>query len=197
VWWNATLASSEGRLDEAIAMAHRAGQLEPTIPMYLVAEGLLMMYTGQLPLAIETIRKGLEMDGTYPLGQAMLGQAFAESGQFDEAIPLLRSAAAQMAPGGYWSKGLLGHYLARQGDESGARQVLDELLTQQRSGYVQVVALAAIHAGLGEDDLALEGLEKAAQRPGAPWFWIPIDRLWARLHSHSRFQKILENWRRP
>ena len=33
VWWNATLAASEGRLEEAIAMAHRAGQLEPTIPM--------------------------------------------------------------------------------------------------------------------------------------------------------------------
>ena len=151
-----------------------------------------MMYTGQLPLAIETIRKGLEMDGTYPVGQAMLGQALAESGQFDEAIPLLRSAAAQMAPGGYWSKGLLGHYLERQGDESGARQVLDELLTQQRSGYVQVVARAAIHVGLGDDDLALEWLEKAAQQPGALWFWIPVDRLWARLHSHSRFQKILE-----
>ena len=62
VWWNAALVAAEGRLDEAIAMARRAGQLEPTIPMYSIAEGLLLVNRGQLPLAIETIRKGLEMD---------------------------------------------------------------------------------------------------------------------------------------
>ena len=196
VWWNATLASAEGRLDEAIAMAHRAGQLEPTIPMYLVAEGLLMMYNGQLPRAIETIRKGLEMDGHYPLGLAMLGQALAESGLHDEGIPLLRSAAAQMAPGGYWSKGLLGHYLARHGDVIGARQILDELFAQHQTGYVQIVAMAAIFAGLDDDDHALEWLEKAAEQPGALWFWIPIDPLWARLRPHPRFQNILTHWRR-
>ena len=84
--------------------------------MYFVAEGLLTMYRGQLPLAIETMRKGLEMDPSYPLGLALLGQALAESGQFDEGVAAMRGAAPQMAPGGYWAKGLLGYYLARQGD---------------------------------------------------------------------------------
>ena len=88
-------------------MARRAGQLEPTIPMYSIAEGLLLVYRGQLPLAIETIRKGLEMDPSYPLGLALLGQALAESGQFDEGVAAMRGAAPQMAPGGYWAKGLL------------------------------------------------------------------------------------------
>jgi tetratricopeptide (TPR) repeat protein len=109
---------------------------------------------------------------------------------------MLRSAAAQMAPGGYWAKGLLGYYLARQGDETGAREVLDALLTQQRTAYVQLVAVAAIYSGLGDDERALEWLEKAAQQPGALWFWIPIDPLWARLRPQPRFQKILDHWRR-
>ena len=196
VWWNAVLASAEGRLDEAIAMAHRAGQLEPTIPMYFVAEGLLLVYKGQLPLAIETIHRGLEMDGNYPLGLMVLGQVLVESGEFDEGIAAMRRAAPQLAPGGYWAKGLLGHYLARQGDVGGARQLLDELLTLQRTAHVQRVAIAAIYAGLSDHDRALEWLEEAAQLPGELWFWIPIDPLWARTRQNPAFQKILARWRR-
>jgi hypothetical protein len=56
--------------------------------------------------------------------------------------------------------------------------------------------MAAIFAGLGDDDHALEWLEKAAEQPGALWFWIPIDPLWARMRPHPRFQKILNHWRR-
>ena len=112
--------------------------------MYFVAEGLLTMYRGQLPLAIETMRKGLEMDPSYPLGLALLGQALAESGQFDEGVAAMRGAAPQMAPGGYWAKGLLGYYLARQGDVRAAHQQLDELLTLRRTAHVQMVAIAAI-----------------------------------------------------
>ena len=78
-----------------------------------------------------------------------------------------------MAPGGYWAKGLLGHYLARQGDVSGARDVLDELLTRQQTAHVQMVALAAIYVGLGDEESALGWLEKAAAQPGGLWFWIP------------------------
>ena len=195
VWWNAVLASAQGRLDEAISMARRAGQLEPTIPMYFVAQGLLLVYKGQLPLAIETIRRGLEMDANYPLGLALLGQALVENGEFEEGIAALRRGAPQLAPGGYWAKGLLGHYLARHGDVSGAHQVLDELLTLHRTAHVQRVAVAAIYAGLGDDDRALEWLADAAQLPGELWFWIPIDPLWARMRDTPGLQKILGRWR--
>ena len=196
VWWNAALVAAEGRLDEAIAMARRAGQLEPTIPMYSIAEGLLLVYRGQLPLAIETIRKGLEMDPSYPLGLALLGQALAESGQFDEGVAAMRGAAPQMAPGGYWAKGLLGYYLARQGDVRGAHQQLDELLTLRRTAHVQMVAIAAIYAGLNDDNRALEWLDQASRQPGALWFWISIDPLWARMRQTPGFQTILARWRR-
>ena len=155
-----------------------------------------MVYKGQLPLAIETIRRGLEMDGNYPLGLALLGQALVESGELDEGIAAMRRAAPQLAPGGYWAKGLLGHYLARQGDVGEALQLLDELLALRRTVHVQRVAIAAIYAGLNDDDRALQWLEEAAQLPGELWFWIPIDPLWARMRQKPAFQRILARWRR-
>jgi tetratricopeptide (TPR) repeat protein len=196
LWWHACLVSAEGRLDEACEMAHRASQLKPTIPMYLVAQGILVMHSGRMALAIETIRKGLEMDAAYPLGQAMLGQALAESGLLDEGIEQLRLATPAMAPGGLWARGLLGHYLARQGDIKAARQVLDELLTLRRTAYAAAVAIAAVSVGLGEDDRAIEWLNKAAEEPGALHFWIPTDPLWNRMRAVPAFQRILDRWKR-
>jgi serine/threonine protein kinase/tetratricopeptide (TPR) repeat protein len=196
-WWHACLVSAEGRLEEACEMAVRASQIEPTIPMYLVAHGILLLHDGQTALAIETIRKGLEMDAGYPLGQAMLGQALAESGSPDEGIALLRLAAPVMAPGGLWARGLLGHYLARKGDATGARQVLDELLTLRETAYVSGAAIAAVYVGLGEDDTAIEWLDKAAGQPGALHFWIPTDPLWNRMRAHPAFKRILDHWKRP
>ncbi|HEX2460381.1 MAG TPA: protein kinase [Vicinamibacterales bacterium] len=195
--WNACLVSAEGGLDQGREMEHRAAQLEPTIPMYLVAEAILILHSGDTSLAIETLRKALEMDAGYPVGQAMLGQALSESGSLDEGTELLRTAATAMAPGGLWARGLLGHYLARKGDAVGARQTLEELLTLRKNGYAAAVAIAAIYVGLGEDDLAVEWLETAAQSPGALNFWIPTDPLWKRLTSHRGFQEILARWKRP
>ena len=101
-----------------------------------------------------------------------------------------------MSPGGYWAKGLLGYYLARQGDVRAAHQQLDELLTLRRTAHVQMVAIAAIYAGLNDDNRALEWLDQASRQPGALWFWIPIDPLWARMRQTPGFQTILARWRR-
>jgi tetratricopeptide (TPR) repeat protein len=195
-WWNATQASSEGRLDEARAMARQATQFAPTIPMYVVAEGLLWMYSGALSQAIDLIQKGLEMNRELPLTLGSLGQALAESGRLDEGIDLLRRAGPGMAPGALWARGQLGHYLGRNGDRAGAQKVLDELLVLRQTDYVQIVAIAAVYAGLGEHDQAVHWLEEAARVPGALQFWIPIDPLWKPLASHPGFQNILTRWQR-
>jgi hypothetical protein len=74
--------------------------------------------------------------------------------------------------------------------------VLDELLELRRTAFVQAVAIAAVHAGMGESDQAVQWLEEAARQPGALQFWIPIDPLWKPLASHPGFQKILTRWQR-
>ena len=195
-WWNATQASAEGRLDEARAMARQATQLAPTIPMYVVGEGVLWMYGGMFPQAIELMQKALEMDRRLPVTLGNLGQTLAESGRLDEGIELLRRAAPGLAPGALWARGQLGHYLGRSGDRVGAQKVLDELLVRRQTEYVQITAIAAVHAGMGEHDQAVHLLEEAADQPGALQFWIPIDPLWKPLASHPGFQKILTRWRR-
>ena len=130
--------------------------------MYVVAEGVLCMYSGMLPQAIELMQKALEMDRRLPLTLGSLGQTLAESGRLDEGIELLRRAAPGLAQGALWARGQLGHYLGRSGDRVGAQKVLDELLVLRQTGYVQITAIAAVHAGMGEHDQAVHLLEEAA-----------------------------------
>jgi tetratricopeptide (TPR) repeat protein len=167
-----------------------------TVPVYTVSEGLIELYAGRADAAIAKIRGALEMDPALPLGQAVLGQALAEAGRWEEAIPLLRSAAPALAPGGLWARGYLGSYLGRMGDDAGARLVLDELLALRQNGVVQATAIAAVYTGLGEADQAVEWLEQAAQQPGGLHFWIPVDPVWKPLADHPGFRKILSRWKR-
>lgn len=197
IWWHACLVSAEGRLAESIEMAERAGRLEPTVPMYPVAEGFLRLFHGETQGVIARVRKALEMEPGFPLAQTLLGQALAESGEWGEAFEMLRAANAAMAPGGLWARGYLGSYLGRNGDFAEARQVLDELLTLRKTTFVSSVAIAAVHVGLGESDLAVEWLNRAAQVPGSLHFWMPGDPVWRPLAAHPGFQKILSLWKRP
>jgi tetratricopeptide (TPR) repeat protein len=195
-WWSAAMAAAEGRLEEARAMAHDASGLSPTIPMYFVAEGLLSMYSGLMPQALDLIRQGLEMDRDLPLGLCSMGETLAELGQMKEGIEFLRRAVPGMAPGALWARGQLGHYLGRAGDRTGAQKELDVLFALRGKEVVQTVAIAAVYAGMGELDQAVHWLEEASKEPGALHFWIPIDPLWKPLTQHQGFLKILEHWQR-
>src|SRR5215471_13425692 len=62
IWWHACLVSAEGRLEESVAMANRAGRLEPIVPMYPVAESILRLFNGEAEPAIACLRKVLEME---------------------------------------------------------------------------------------------------------------------------------------
>ena len=165
--------------------------------MYPVAESFLRLFHGETQEVIARARKALEMEPGFPLAQNILGQALAESGQWEEGLEMLRAATSVMAPGGLWARGYLGSYLGRKGDFTQAREVLEELLALRESTYVSSVAIAAVHVGLGESDLAVEWLDRAAQVPGSLHFWMPADPVWRPLAAHPGFQKILSLWKRP
>jgi len=154
------------------------------------------LYFGETRVGIARLRKALEMEPGFPLAQNLLGQALAETGQWEEAFEMLRAAAAVMARGGLWARGYLGSYLGRKGDFAEARRVLEELLELRKTTFVSSVAIAAVHVGLGEHDLAVEWLNRAAQVPGTLHFLMPADPVWKPLAAHPGFQKILSLWKR-
>ena len=86
---------------------------------------------------------------------------------------------------------MLGYCYARCGRPEEARRVLADLETLRQRSYAQATALAAVHAGLGEKDRALEWLEQAFEEHCAFLAWVRCDFVWDSLREEPRFQALL------
>ena len=110
--------------------------------------------------AIEQLRNTLEMDSSYELAHLVLGQAYEQKSEFDEAIAELHQAVdlSHRAP---LMMSALDHADARAGRRQEAQRLLDELSARSSKNYVSLYYLAVAYSGLGTNDQAMESLRKA------------------------------------
>ncbi|HEU4508348.1 MAG TPA: hypothetical protein VFR78_08940, partial [Pyrinomonadaceae bacterium] len=77
------------------------------------------------------------------------------------------------------------------GKTAEAKQILDDLQQLQGQRYVSPYTVAAIHAGLGDQDQAFKWLEAAVQERDIWLMNLKVDPVFAKLRSHRRFNDIL------
>jgi serine/threonine-protein kinase len=85
----------------------------------------------------------------------------------------------------------LAHTYGMSGRTSDALQVLDELTTLTKHKYVAPHFFAGLHIGLGENDRAMEYLEKSYQEHSHWLIYLHIDPSMDALRNHPRFQELL------
>jgi len=90
---------------------------------------------GRDDLAIEQLRKTLEMDPNFAHAHFFLGRTYVRKGGFVEAIAEFQRATT-LSPNIAQYKGGLGHAYARAGKTAEARKLLSELKEQSRRQYV-------------------------------------------------------------
>jgi hypothetical protein len=81
----------------------------------------------------------------------------------------------------------LGYVYAAAGFPAKARGLLDELAAQAQRRHVAACSMAVIHAGLEQQDLALEALEAACERREPQLLWLNADPRLASLRSEPEF----------
>ena len=87
--------------------------------------------------------------------------------------------------------GALGHAYSASGNRSEAEKVLAKLMEQSKKQYVSPFYVAIVYVGLGENDKAVDWLERAyADRSNAIVF-SKVDPQLDRLRSTPRFQSLL------
>jgi hypothetical protein len=84
----------------------------------------------------------------------------------------------------------LAHTLAAAGKTESALRILDDLNKLSRQKYVSPYFLAGIHIGLGEDDRAIEYLEKAYEDHSHWLIYLPMDPSMDALRHNARFQVL-------
>ena len=81
-----------GRIDEAIAETQQALALDPLSILFRVHLAFLYYLRGQNEHSIAQFRKVLEMNPSYYLAHAMMGNVYMQTGQFEEAMNCYQSA---------------------------------------------------------------------------------------------------------
>ena len=87
-----------------------------------------------------------------------------------------------------WRYSGLGYVLGRAGQPHKAKEILNKLDDIARRQYVAPVYYAAIYAGLGDTDQALEYLRRAPVERNWLIACLPVDPLWEPIRSDSRLQ---------
>ncbi len=181
-----------GRHEEAIEAVRRGEKLEPLLPVIEHHVAWVLYMASQYDRVIDHCCKALEIEPNYALLHWWLAQAYEQTGQFKKAVT--ESKKALHLAGGELSflAGFLGHALAVAGRKVEAQEILRDLIGLSNVKYSEPFGIAAIHAGLGERDQALEWLQKSCDEmsPFVSMF-LKVDPKFESLRSDPRFADLL------
>ncbi len=193
---NSLYLMSMGRTSESIAEMNRAHDLDPLSISMNFSLGWRLYMAREYDQAIEQLRNTIDMDPGFILPHLVLGQAYEQKKAYDLAITELRRAAdlSQNSPP---VLAALARTYAVSGRTTEARNLLDQLMQQSKKQYVSPFYVAIVYAGLGENDHALDWLEKAYGDHSNAIIFLKVDPQLDTLRSNPRFHELQRKLRLP
>lgn len=179
-----------GRTRESLQQIDIARQLDPLSLSINFSYGWRLYMARQYDRAAEQLRNTLEMDPNFSLAHLVLGESYKQKGDNQRAITELEKAAATSSNTPLMVAGL-GHAYAVAKKTAEARAVLNQLLEQSKRQYVSPFYIALIYAGLGENEQAMDWLDKAYADRSNGLVFLKVDPEWDSLRSNPRFQALL------
>ncbi len=182
------LCAGLGRYDEAIALQHRAQELDPLA--HRMDGVTTLIRAGRYDQAVTEGKDAAELDPGYDRARATLGWAYFLTGMHSEGLIELEAAVSVSGRNPMWL-GQLGQAYAMAGSADKARDILRELEERAKTAFVSPYHFAYVYTGLGEYDRALDLLERAVAERTGPVYSIKGSFLLKPLHTHPRFRALL------
>ena len=179
-----------GRLDEALAEARRAWEIEPSSANKIVIVGWTHYFRREYDEAIEQYGQTLDMDPNNQPARFRLGLAYLQKGMPDRAVAELQRAA-NLSGGNARHVAFLGYAYALSGERGKAERLLNELQARSRQTYVCPYDIAIIHLGLGDKERALEWLEKTDRERDDWLLQLKVEPVMDSLRSEPRFRDLV------
>jgi tetratricopeptide (TPR) repeat protein len=176
------------RYDEAIEMQRRAHELDPLAHRMDIATTLLR--AGRYDEALHAVTRVLEVDPHLALAHATLGWVYLLNGKPEEGVASLERALS-LSPDSTLYLAQLGQAFALVGQTAKAREVLQRLEELAKQRYVSPYHIAYVHTGLGEQDRAMDWLERAYEERAGGIFGVKGSFLFTSLREHPRFKALL------
>jgi serine/threonine-protein kinase len=186
--WRAYNLASLGRTTEALAAIERAQQLDPLSLIINTDRAQILYFARRHEEAVAQCRKALQMNAAFAEARRVSFLALQRIHRDAEALADLE-AYRHLPDGGVG--GSVGYGYAVLGRRREALAVLHELEEQSRRRPVPPYDVAVIHAGLGDAERALAGLEKALAAHDPESMILPVDPRLDSLRGDPRFVALV------
>ena len=182
------MCSAMGRSQDALRLLRRARELDPLAHGSDVATELVR--AGRYAEALEMAKRYIELEPDTIRGHSLAGWTQVLMGDFERGIPEIERAVASSGESPLFL-GQLGQAYAMAGRIDDARRILEKLRDAAKTSYVAPYPFAYVYTGLGEQDAAMDWLEKAYEERAGAIYGIKGSFLFTSLHGHPRFQALL------
>ena len=193
--WYGELLYHTNHLDSSVAETRMALSLDPLAPITPAAVGYSLILSGRYDEAIAELRKGIELAPGLGLHHAVIAQAYFWKSDVRTAIAEVdTSIALDPEVSSRW--GELAYMYGRSGMPEKADSVMKILEERVRVQRVGPVTIALGYLGRGENDKALDALERGVAEHDISLltnFAPATDRVFDPLRSNPRFQRILQS----
>ena len=185
----AILLGTRGDNEGCMQEADRALALDPLSVGAVQLAGTLHLYSRDYGRAIQLLRSTLELAPENAHALHNLGLAHVQVGEIENGLEELERAAARSGP--LRQDACLAYGYCKAGKPEEARRLLSDLLHPKDGERIPTTAVAGIYAALGENDKAVDWLEKAYVERARYLIYVPHDFVFDNLRHDPRFRSFL------
>jgi serine/threonine protein kinase/tetratricopeptide (TPR) repeat protein len=188
--WYAEFVMTMGKHEDAIRRMKIGQELDPLSLIINVSVGWALYLGRGYDEAIVQLRRSVELEPNYPVTYWILGLSLGKTSCYEMAIAE-GEKAVKLSGGSPLMRAALGYTFGTAGRTKDACQMLDHLTELAKKKYVAPYFFAGIYIGLGENDRAIECLEKAYEEHSHWLLYLHIDPSMDGLRDNPRFRDIL------
>jgi TolB-like protein len=180
----------QGRLDESVAEAKRAAELDPLSPQIPLDAIFAYAWQRKFQEAKDQARRSAQLDPTFffpPWANAWIA---IQEGRVGDAIPDFRKAKAMESPA--FVCAWLAYAYGAAGDRTRAVTEIEDLKKKSLRGSPTPFDMAVVSLGLGDRARALDYLERAYASDTQWMGWLRRDRTFDPLRSEPRFIALMK-----
>ncbi|MGH9833215.1 MAG: protein kinase domain-containing protein [Blastocatellia bacterium] len=189
--WYSSLLAVMGRMDEALAEAKRAQELDRFSLIVSSHPAWINYLARNHNQAIEQARQIIKLDPNFFPARRYLALAYEDQRKYNEAIAEFQRAVS-LSRDSTLVKSELGHAYAAAGKRKEAQQLIAELRQLAAERRASPYHLALIFAGLGEKDRVIELLNQAFDERAERLVWLRVDPRFDKLRADARFNDLLQ-----
>ncbi|HEV7646204.1 MAG TPA: winged helix-turn-helix domain-containing protein [Pyrinomonadaceae bacterium] len=183
---------SRGQIEPGFREIEEALKLDPVSLLTTGIAAYTYLNAGRYDRAIELSRRMLELEPKSPAARGCLFRAYVDKGDYAAAVTITRE---QMNLWGAKPEEIkrLDAGAPKDVIDARFRSALSEMnRSAERGEQVWTMYAAWVSVRLGENDQALQWLEKAADERASFMLYLGIDPVWDSLRSDPRFDRLIE-----